>query len=261
MQSRILGVIPARLGSTRLPNKPLYPVLGRPLIEWVWRRAAEMRILDAVVVATDSEEIVKVCRRIGADVALTSPDHRSGTDRVAEVARQDAYRDCSIVVNIQGDEPLLREDHVASAVALVRDGGWQIGTCAFAITEPDVMRDPSVVKVVRAESGRALYFSRSPIPFDRDGESHGPGGAAGLGHVGLYVYDREALAAWVALKPSPLERREKLEQLRPLEADMAIGIAVVEEAEAGIDTPDDVARVEKRLRDTNESSHLERAQR
>jgi 3-deoxy-manno-octulosonate cytidylyltransferase (CMP-KDO synthetase) len=256
VKSRILGVIPARLGSSRLPNKPLVPLLGRPLIEWVWRRVAGMRVLDEVVVATDSEAIAEVCREIGAPVVLTSPDHPSGTDRVAEVARMPAYAHFDVVVNIQGDEPLVEEDHLERAIALVREDGWPIGTCAAPLRDPESMNDPSVVKVVRAADGRALYFSRAAVPFDRDGAASGSGEGLGLGHIGIYACAREALVAWVALAPSPLEQLEKLEQLRPLEAGVAIGVAVVDRTEAGIDTLEDVARVEKQLRGAIESPHV-----
>lgn len=277
MKSRTLGVIPARLGSTRLPDKPLFPILGRPLIEWVWRRVEAMRVLDEVVVATDSESIAAVCRKMGALVAMTADRHPSGTDRVAEVSRLDRYRDYSIIVNVQGDEPLVEEDHVAAAVELVATGAWDLATCAAPLASRAAFEDPSTVKVVRASNGRALYFSRAAIPFDRRGESdHGrtPIGAGtgsgrgsvardgagsdapfGLGHIGLYVYRRAALDAWVSLDPSPLERTERLEQLRPLESGIGMGVALVERAEGGVDTPDDVARVENRLRAFTETSH------
>src|SRR5690606_5063093 len=125
---RVLGIVPARLASTRLPNKPLYPLLGRPLIEWVWRRVAAMRVLDHVVVATDSPEVAEICRGLGAPVEMTSPEHPSGTDRVAEVARREEYAGFEVIANIQGDEPLLREGHLEEAIALVRDEAWDVGT-------------------------------------------------------------------------------------------------------------------------------------
>lgn len=249
---RVLGVIPARLASTRLPDKPLYPLLGRPLIEWVWRRVEDMSALDALVVATDSERVAEVCVGLGATVEMTDPDHPSGTDRVAEVAALEPYRGYGTVVNIQGDEPLLEPGHLSAAVELVRDGRWSVGTCAAPLVSEEARRDPSVVKVVRAESGRALYFSRGAVPYRREGKP-GPEALAGppfLRHVGLYAYRREALARWVSLSPSTLERLEMLEQLRPLEAGMEIGVAVVGAAEGGVDTPADVVRVEARLRET-----------
>jgi 3-deoxy-manno-octulosonate cytidylyltransferase (CMP-KDO synthetase) len=242
-------VIPARLASTRLPDKPLYPLLGRPLIEWVWRRVEPMQVLDALVVATDSERVAEVCARLGAPVELTPASHPSGTDRIAEVAERAAYRDFDVVVNIQGDEPLLREAHVEAAVKLVRDHGWAVGTCAAPLGSEEARRDPGVVKVVRAETGRALYFSRAAVPFSRDGKP-APGELAGppyLRHVGLYAYRRAALLRWVSMPPSPLERREMLEQLRALEAGIDIGVALVATAEGGVDTPADVVRMETRL--------------
>lgn len=249
MSGRVLGIVPARLASTRLPNKPLYPLLGRPLIEWVWRRVEGLSVLDAAVVATDSEEVAEVCRQMGAPVEMTSPDHPSGTDRVAEVADREAYADFAVVVNIQGDEPLLKEQHLAAAAALVADEGWEIGTCATPILDGEARKDASVVKVARAASGRALYFSRAPIPYKR-GDKPSPeelGREPFLRHIGIYAYSRDALARWVALAPSPLERLEMLEQLRPLEAGMRIGVAVVGAADPGVDTPADAARMEERL--------------
>ena len=249
MSHRVLGIVPARLASTRLPNKPLYPILGRPLIEWVWRRVAQLRSLDHAVVATDSERVAEVCRGLGAPVEMTSPDHPSGTDRVAEVAERQEYRGFDVIANIQGDEPLLEERQLSAAVGLVRDEGWEVGTCATPLVEDDARKDPSVVKVARAMGGRALYFSRAQIPYKREGKPTREelGRAPFLRHVGIYAYTRGALAAWVALPPSPLEELEKLEQLRPLEAGLRIGVAVVGTADAGVDTPADVARLEERL--------------
>ncbi len=249
MSHTVLGIVPARLASTRLPNKPLYPILGRPLIEWVWRRVSRLASLDYAVVATDSEEVAEVCRALGAPVEMTSPDHPSGTDRVAEVAAREGYREFGVIANIQGDEPLLEDSHLAAAVGLVRDHGWDVGTCAAPLLDEDARKDPSVVKVARARDGRALYFSRAQIPYQRDGK---PTRAdlerePFLRHIGIYAYAREALAAWVALAPSPLETLERLEQLRPLEAGLRIGVAVVHAADPGVDTPADVVRLEERL--------------
>ncbi|MGE0160689.1 MAG: 3-deoxy-manno-octulosonate cytidylyltransferase [Gemmatimonadales bacterium] len=245
----VLGIVPARLSSTRLPNKPLYPILGRPLIEWVWRRVETMSVLDHVVVATDSEEVAEVCRALGAPVEMTSREHPSGTDRVAEVADRPGYDGYRYIANVQGDEPLLKESHLRAAIDLVREGGWDVGTCATPIMSEDARKDPSVVKVARASNGRALYFSRARIPYKRD-EKPAPGELERepfLRHVGLYAYTRDALHDWVALAPSPLERLEHLEQLRPLEAGLRIGVAVVGSADPGVDTAADVLRMEERL--------------
>jgi 3-deoxy-manno-octulosonate cytidylyltransferase (CMP-KDO synthetase) len=249
MSGRVLGIVPARLASTRLPNKPLYPLLGRPLIEWVWRRVEGMKALDEAVVATDSEEVAEVCRAMGAPVELTSPDHPSGTDRVAEVARKEKYAGFQVIANIQGDEPLLKEAHLAAAIDLVRERGWEIGTCATPLMSPDARKDPSVVKVVRAQSGRALYFSRAPIPYKRDETPslEELGREPFLRHIGIYAYTPEALENWVAQVPSPLEKLEMLEQLRPLGSGARIGVAVVGAADPGVDTPADAARMEERL--------------
>lgn len=249
MSKSVLGIVPARLASTRLPNKPLYPILGRPLIEWVWRRVARLGALDHAVVATDSEEVAEVCRGLGAPVEMTSAEHPSGTDRVAEVATRGDYRRFDVIANIQGDEPLLEERQLAAAVRLVRDEGWDVGTCATPLVSEDARKDPAVVKVARAADGRALYFSRAQIPYVRDGKPTREELAREpfLRHVGIYAYTRDALAAWVAMAPSPLEKLEKLEQLRPLEAGLRIGVAVVGTADPGVDTPADVARLEERL--------------
>ena len=243
--SRILGVIPARIGSSRLPRKPLQPLMGRPLVTWVWERARAMDVLDRVVVATDSREVAEACTAAGAPVVMTSPDHASGTDRVWEAAERTG-EDYGIVVNIQGDEPFVEEAVVRAAAAMVVDRGFDAGTCAVPLRDEREFRDPAAVKVVRALDGRALYFSRAPIPFPQGGQ----GEAAGprLRHVGVYAYRREALGRWVGFARSRLEREESLEQLRALENGITIGVAVVASAAAGVDTPDDLARAERRLR-------------
>lgn len=249
MSSRVLGIVPARLASTRLPRKPLYPLHGRPLIEWVWRRVESMSSLDHAVVATDSDEVAELCERMGAPVEMTDRDHPSGTDRVAEVASRKGYEGYEIIANIQGDEPLLREDHLLSAIRLVRDEAWEIGTCATPILSVEARKDPAAVKVARASSGRALYFSRAPIPYKTSGKpslvelEREPF----LRHIGIYAYTRDALMRWVALAPGHLERLESLEQLRPLEAGLRIGVAIVGAADPGVDTPADVIRMEERL--------------
>jgi 3-deoxy-manno-octulosonate cytidylyltransferase (CMP-KDO synthetase) len=204
-----------------------------------------MSVLDFALVATDSEEVAEVCRTLGAPVEMTRADHPSGTDRVAEVARRPEYERYALVANVQGDEPLLKEAHLRSAIDLVRVGGWDVGTCATPLLEDDARKDPSVVKVVRAASGRALYFSRSPIPYKptRDELGREPF----LRHIGIYAYTRAALEDWVALAPSHLERLESLEQLRPLEAGLRMGVAVVGAADPGVDTPADAARMEEKL--------------
>jgi len=245
----ILGVIPARLSSTRLRNKPLHPLLGRPLLEWVWRRARSLGALDRVVVATDHPSILELCDRLGAEAYLTDPEHPSGTDRVAEIALRPEFLDFPVIVNVQGDEPLLRPEHLRGALGAVIDGEWSIGTCAAPLLDPALLQDPSVVKVARASTGRALYFSRAGIPHWRGGNPPAEvwAGPTFLRHLGLYAYRREALLHWISLPPSPLEEVERLEQLRPLEAGIDIGVALVDHASPGVDTPEDVLNVESLL--------------
>jgi 3-deoxy-manno-octulosonate cytidylyltransferase (CMP-KDO synthetase) len=252
----VLGVIPARLSSQRLPHKPLHAIAGRPLIEWVWRRVVDFGLFDAVVVATDSARVADAARAFGATCVMTREDHPSGTDRVAEVARLPEYAGFGTVVNVQGDEPFVRRDHLQAAIRLVREGGWDAGTVATPIRTAEEWREPSIVKVVRADDGGALYFSRAPVPFIRDQARPGPDAFAGelfLRHVGIYSYRREALLRWVALPEAPLERAEKLEQLRPLAAGLRMGVAVGAPAEGGVDTPADAARAARILESETET--------
>jgi 3-deoxy-manno-octulosonate cytidylyltransferase (CMP-KDO synthetase) len=190
-----------------------------------------------------------VCRALGAPVEMTSREHPSGTDRVAEVADRPHYDGYRWIANVQGDEPLLKESHLRAAIDMVRNGGWDVGTCATPLMSEEARKDSSVVKVVRAASGRALYFSRARIPYKRDDKPSNDEleREPFLRHVGIYAYTRDALHDWVALAPSPLERLEQLEQLRPLEAGLRIGVAVVGSAEPGVDTAVDVLRMEERL--------------
>jgi 3-deoxy-manno-octulosonate cytidylyltransferase (CMP-KDO synthetase) len=250
MSPPVLGIIPARIGSSRLARKPLHPIAGRPLLEWVWRRVVAMELLDRVVIATDSGEVREVARAFGAEVELTAPDHPSGTDRVAEVAGRAEHAGFPVVLNVQGDEPFVRREQVEEALSRVREGGWEIGTVAAPLASAREWRDPSVVKVVRGEDGAALYFSRAPVPFLRDGRPGAAEWESGLflRHVGIYAYRREALLRWVTLPEGALERVERLEQLRPLAAGMRIGVGIAERTEGGVDTPADAARAELFLR-------------
>ena len=208
-----------------------------------------MTVLDHAVVATDSTEVANLCKSLGAPVEMTSPDHPSGTDRVAEVADRSEYREYDVIANVQGDEPLLKEAHVRATIDLVRDGTWEVGTCATPLNSDDARTDPAVVKIARAANGRALYFSRAPIPYKRDERptSEELEREPYLRHVGIYAYTREALNDWVALAPSQLERLEFLEQLRPLEAGLRIGVTIVGAADPGVDTMADVLRMEEKL--------------
>ncbi|HSL69258.1 MAG TPA: 3-deoxy-manno-octulosonate cytidylyltransferase [Longimicrobiales bacterium] len=244
---RVLGVIPARLGSERLPRKPLHRLAGRPLIEWVWRRIKSLQIFDELVIATDSDEVAAVVRAFGGMVELTSAAHVSGTDRVAELARRRRDR-FDVIVNVQGDEPFLEGAQICAAVDLVRVE-WPIGTIATPVQTMSAWQNPAVVKVVRRADGAALYFSRAPLPYTRAGEpdARALGTELYLRHIGVYAYTPAALEAWVALPEHPLERAERLEQLRPLAAGIGIGVAVVASSAEGIDTPEDAARAEQMI--------------
>ncbi len=238
---RVLGVIPARLGSTRLPNKPLQLLAGEPLITRVIRRVMEHELADELVVATDSERIVDLARRVGVRAVMTDPAHLSGTDRVAEVARRPEFAAAEIVLNVQGDEPFLPREALAGAIARVEQGD-DIGTAAAPL-DSALVNDPARVKVVTDAGGRALYFSRSPIPHRREPSDD----ADGLywQHLGLYACTRAALGRWVAAEPSPAELAERLEQLRALHWGLTIGVARLDEpALPGVDTADDLERAE-----------------
>ncbi|MFN2603218.1 MAG: 3-deoxy-manno-octulosonate cytidylyltransferase [Gemmatimonadaceae bacterium] len=239
-----LVVIPARLAAVRLPRKPLRLLAGLPLIVRVWQRVSSMDVADACVVATDDESVAKAARDAGADVVMTSDAHTSGTERVAEVARQSKFKDFSTIVNIQGDEPFIGCAAVKGATNIVSTNQFPIGTAA-APARWDISNDPSIVKVVRADDGRAMYFSRGPIPFPRDGVESTE--IQPLQHIGVYAYSRDALDRWVALPPHELELTERLEQLRPLAAGIPIGVAIADEQPAvGIDTEEDLSRANAR---------------
>lgn len=215
-----------------------------------------MNLFAEVVIATDSVEVADHARAFGAHVELTRADHPSGTDRVAEVVERPRFAEYPFVVNVQGDEPFVRREHLETAIRRVREPGCDVATVAAPIEAVEEWRDPAAVKVVRDARGRALLFSRAPIPFRRDGAPGAEDFATGLylRHIGIYAYRREALLRWVALPESALERTERLEQLRPLEAGFSIGVAIVEPAEAGIDTPADAARAERILRAATEAN-------
>ena len=240
-RARVLGVIPARLGAQRLPGKPLRILGGLPLIERVARNARASGALDLVVVATDAEEVAVAVKKAGFQVAMTRADHTSGTSRVAEVAARKEFAGYDVVVNVQGDEPFMPAAAIQGSVMQVT-GGYDIGTAAVPL---DASRkdDPNVVKVVCGEAGRALYFSRSPIPFNRDG-----GPVQYWQHLGIYAFRPSALARFVELKPTALEDIERLEQLRALANGMTIGVATLGPAVVeSIDTPEDLARAERLL--------------
>jgi 3-deoxy-manno-octulosonate cytidylyltransferase (CMP-KDO synthetase) len=243
----LLAVIPARLGASRLPRKPLRLLGGRPLIVRVWERAVHLGVADRCVVATDSPDVLAAVHAAGGDAVLTRDDHPSGTDRVAEVAARPEFAHYDAIVNIQGDEPFASAEVVRAAATLVMSGRFPLGTVACA-EAPAALAQPDVVKVVTADDGRALYFSRAAIPHlrdDRDSAERALRDGLVRRHIGVYAYTREALARWVALSPHPLERIERLEQLRPLAHGLAMGVATVDEAPLpGIDTEADLARAE-----------------
>jgi 3-deoxy-manno-octulosonate cytidylyltransferase (CMP-KDO synthetase) len=238
---RVLGVIPARLGSTRLPNKPLQLLAGEPLITRVIQRVMEHGLTDDLVVATDSPMIAEVVERSRVRAVLTDDGHLSGTDRVAEVVERPEFAHYDVIANVQGDEPFLAREALAGALARIADGD-DVGTAAAPL-DPAAAADPSRVKVVTDVRGRALYFSRAAIPFRRDsGDS-----AEGLywQHLGIYAYTRAALRRWVGSPPSPAERSERLEQLRALHYGLSIGVTRLDlPAFPGVDTPDDLRRAE-----------------
>ena len=237
-----LGVIPARLGATRLPRKPLRLLAGVPLVIRVWERVQGMHVIQRCVIATDSTEVASAAREHGAEVVLTREDHPSGTDRVAEVASRPEFRDFDAIVNIQGDEPFVAEAAVRGAMQCVTSGAFPLGTAA-AQSQASILNEPHVVKVVAADDGRAMYFSRAAIPFLREPREASQLVGQVWQHIGVYAYRRDALARWVALPPHPLEMIERLEQLRPLAAGIAMGVARIDEPlRGGIDTDDDLAR-------------------
>ena len=241
-------VIPARLGATRLPRKPLRDLAGDPLVVRVWRRVERMGIAERVVIATDHEDVATIARAAGADVVMTSSDCASGTARVAEVAASPEFADFDAFVNVQGDEPFISAGFIRAAADVVRSGRFTLGTVA-ATASGEIFDRPSVVKVVIALDGRALYFSRAPIPYLRDAADAPLRQPLTLQHIGVYSYTREALAQWIALPPHPLEDVERLEQLRPLAHGMNIGVAVINEpAECGIDTEEDLRIANERWR-------------
>ncbi len=248
---RAIGVIPARLASSRLPQKLLLAETGKPLLQYTWEAACQARQLDRVIVATDSEEIAAVVRGFGGECEMTRDDHPSGTDRIAEVVRRHPGG-AEIVVNIQGDEPDVNPGHLDEMVQLLAENpSAEMATLCTPITTVEQWGDPSCTKVVRRSDGAALYFSRCPIPYYRDGQPEEllSENSPWQLHLGLYAYRREFLLRLTELPPSPLEKLERLEQLRALEAGAVIQVGEVAHPAAGIDTPDDYARFVARCSD------------
>jgi 3-deoxy-D-manno-octulosonate cytidylyltransferase len=232
---KIVGVIPARYASVRFPGKPLAPLAGKPMVVRVWEAARSAGRIDRVVVATDDERIATVVRDAGGEAVLTSPEAASGTDRLAEAARQIP---ADIYVNVQGDEPLMSPSNIDAAVeTLMADPRREIATLALPI-HPSDAADPNVVKAAVTGDGRALYFSRAPIPYPRGGEP------AYRKHLGIYCYKAATLQRLAALAPSPLERMESLEQLRWLEAGYTIWVGEAIDDSIGVDTPEELRKAE-----------------
>ena len=238
--ARIVAVIPARYASTRFPGKPLADIGGRPLIEHVYRRVSECRAVGSVIVATDDERIRHAVDAFGGRVQMTNPAHVSGTDRVAEVARG---IDCELVVNVQGDEPLIHPDMIEQALAPFAAAGVQMATLRRRIEERAEFSSPNVTKVVVDRDGYALYFSRTPIPYHRD-----PGAPLEAWmHVGLYVFRRKFLLEFARMAPTPLERFEALEQLRAIEHGVRIAVVETRHTTISVDTPEDLEKVRRVL--------------
>jgi len=238
---RIIAVIPARYQSSRFPGKPLALILGKPMIQYVYERSCAACRVDEVWVATDDWKISEAVASFGGKVMLTSPDHESGTERVAEVARQIP---ADVVINVQGDEPLIRPEAIdLLAEAKAEDKNTHMATLKRKISRKQDIGNPNCVKVVTGKEGFALYFSRSPIPFDRDGRAP----LSVYQHIGIYAYRKDFLLQIPSLPPSPLEQAERLEQLRILENGYRIKVIETDYESYGVDTPEDVSRIESML--------------
>lgn len=241
-------VIPARFAATRFPGKPLAPLQGLPIIQHVYERSLRSSLAREVIVATDSPEIARAVSSFGGRVVMTRADHPSGTDRIAEVA---ASLSCDIIVNVQGDEPLIRPEMIDAVITLLAAGDAGIGTLAKRIQDHREVFDPNVVKVVFGGNGRAFYFSRAPIPFHRDiftgtvtgAETAAAGSLFMFKHIGIYSYRRDVLLELARLKPTRLEVTERLEQLRALEHGYIIKVGETEFETIGVDTPEDLERI------------------
>jgi 3-deoxy-manno-octulosonate cytidylyltransferase (CMP-KDO synthetase) len=235
-------LIPARMAATRLPGKPLADILGEPMIVHVWRRGMEAAV-GPVFVATDSQDVFDAVKRVGGEAVMTREDHASGSDRIFEALKKiDSQAEISSIINLQGDLPIIDPAHIARCAAALNQPDAEIATLAAEITEPSEVVDPNVVKVVGTPSGegslRALYFTRASAPYGAGPFYH---------HIGLYAYKRAALERFVALPPSALEKREKLEQLRALEAGMRIDVAVVKGVPLGVDSAADLESARRLL--------------
>lgn len=239
-----IGVIPARYGSTRFEGKPLKNILGKPMIEWVYRRALKAK-LDKVVVATDDIRIYDVVVNFGGEAVMTSANHQTGTDRIAEVAEK--YKDYEIIINIQGDEPLIRSEMIDSLIKpFIEDENIVMGTLKHKITDEEEVFNPNVVKVICDKEDFALYFSRSPIPYKRIDNK-----IMYYRHIGIYAYRRNFLEKYTEMVQTPLEKTESLEQLRVLENGYKIKVIETEFEVKGVDTKEDLINIEKYIIDNH----------
>lgn len=231
---KVIAVIPARLASTRLPRKMLREIAGKPLIGLVYEAVQASPLLEKVIVATDSDEIMTVCRQHGWNAQMTAFSHRSGTERVHEISGREL---ADVYINVQGDEPMVRPEHIAALIRVMENPAAPVGTLMTSAAAEDIP-NPNAVKVVVDRTGRALYFSRATIPFDRDGTS-----PRYFKHLGLYAYRRAALDQFVTLPESSLEKSERLEQLRFLENGVPIFVGETPYDSVGVDTEEDLERV------------------
>ena len=240
--TKIVGIIPARWGSTRFPGKPLHLIAGKPLLQHVWERCRRATALDSVIIATDDMRIAEAAFAWGAEISLTSPDHASGTDRIAEVAAK--LRGVSHIINVQGDEPLVDPKLINQlARKMRRDPKIEMITAVHPFSDPAEAQSPHQVKAVLDRKSRALYFSRHAIPYARDTTAP----VQYFRHQGIYGYRRDLLLRFVRWRPTPLEKAEALEQLRALENGVSIHVVVTKSGSPGVDTPDDARAIERQL--------------
>lgn len=240
--ARTLVAIPARWGSTRFPGKPLHFIAGKPLVQHVWERCQECKQIDDIIIATDDARIAEVASSFGAQTVLTDPNHPSGTDRIAEAAK--SFPDHRVIINVQGDEPLISSGLIDELACSLRDDpSVQMITAAAPIQDAAQISDPNVVKVIFDTQGDALYFSRSPLPYQRNPDAW----PRSYRHLGIYGFQRSFLFQFVSWPPSRLEQTESLEQLRALENGTRIRVALTNELSPGVDTPEQAAAIEKHL--------------
>jgi 3-deoxy-manno-octulosonate cytidylyltransferase (CMP-KDO synthetase) len=230
-------IIPARFTSTRFPGKPLAPILGKPMLQWVWERAGNARLVDRWIVATDDERIRQAAAKFGADAVMTSSHHSSGTERAAEVA---GTLEHSVIINVQGDEPLVSGEMIDRLVEVLQDNSENMASLMSRVSDLSLINDPHLVKVLTDRQGRALYFSRSPLPYQPDDFFYQ--------HIGIYGYKKKFLLQYPSLAPSRLERIEKLEQLRALENGFQIKMIEISHPSLRVDTPRDIIRVEEYMK-------------